>query len=279
MLAEPLEGNPRFPVLASPKLDGIRAVNINGALFSRKMKPIPNPFVQRLFGIEFLHGLDGELMVGTTFGTSQAVMRKRDEPLNVTWNIFDKWNDPRGFQDRFMELVPYSLYPQIKIVEHVRIDTQDELDAYEAKCLGEGYEGIMIRDPQGPYKQGRSTNREGWLLKVKRFVDSEAEIIGFEEEMRNTNEAQVSETGHTKRSSKQEGLVGKDTLGSLIVKDVVTGVEFNIGSGFTAEQRSSLWQGREFLYGQIVTYKFQPTGIKERPRFPIFKGFRDKDDM
>ncbi|MEX3614478.1 MAG: hypothetical protein VB141_12185 [Burkholderia gladioli] len=36
----------KFPVWASPKIDGIRCVFFGGAAYSRSLKPIPNPVVQ-----------------------------------------------------------------------------------------------------------------------------------------------------------------------------------------------------------------------------------------
>jgi len=33
------------------------------------------------------------------------------------------------------------------------------------------------------------------------------------------------------------------------------------------------------LMGKVVKYKSQPTGVKDKPRFPVFLGFRDKVDM
>jgi DNA ligase-1 len=204
-------------------------------------------------------------------------MRKTGD-VDVYWYVFDRWDHPAGFTDRFKMVVSVA-HPRIRVVPHTLINTQEELDLYESLRLAEGFEGVMIRDPQGPYKQGRSTEREGWLLKVKRFLDSEAEIIGFEEEMHNTNPAETSETGHMKRSSRQEGLVGKNTLGALKVRDIKSGVEFSIGTGFTAAYRAIYWDQREKLLGEIVSYKYQPTGVKDRPRFPVFKGFRHKDDL
>ena len=57
-----------YPVLASAKLDGVRALCIrrNGVprLVSRKLIDIPNPYVQSLFAKEEFVGLDGELCVG-----------------------------------------------------------------------------------------------------------------------------------------------------------------------------------------------------------------------
>ena len=55
------------------------------------------------------------------------------------------------------------------------------------KNLDDGYEGLMLRAPDGPYKFGRSTVKENTLLKVKNFLDDEAEVIGFKEQTTNTN--------------------------------------------------------------------------------------------
>jgi len=150
---------------------------------------------------------------------------------------------------------------------------------WEESYLAAGYEGVMLRHPDGPYKHGRSTAKEAWLLKVKRFVDAEAKVIGYSEAQHNANEAKRNELGQLERSSHKAGKVGKQTLGALMVKDLKTGVEFDIGTGFTESQRQLLWAQGDNLIGKVVKYKSQPTGVKDKPRFPVFLGFRDKVDM
>ncbi len=54
----------RYPLLASPKLDGIRATVQGGVVLSRNLKPIRNAHTQALFGRKEYEGLDGELIVG-----------------------------------------------------------------------------------------------------------------------------------------------------------------------------------------------------------------------
>jgi DNA ligase-1 len=145
-----------------------------------------------------------------------------------------------------------------------------------------GYEGAIVRDPRAPYKEGRSTVKQGWMLKVKRFADDEAEVIGTVEQMRNDNEATVDELGYTKRSHHKEGKTAAGVLGALSVRGTTgqfKGVEFEIGTGFTAEQRRNLWAGREYLIGKLVSYKYFPVGVKDKPRFPTFKAFRDRRDI
>ena len=93
-----------------------------------------------------------------------------------------------------------------------------QLAAYEEKCLAEGYEGVMIRTPDSPYKCGRSTEREGWLLKIKRFEDDEAVVLETYEGLSNLNPAERDAFGRTKRSSCKENKVGRGELGGFVVQ-------------------------------------------------------------
>jgi DNA ligase-1 len=65
-----------------------------------------------------------------------------------------------------------------------------------------------------------------------------------------------------------------DTLGKLIVKDVASGIEFGLGTGFDDSQRSQIWHNQSKYLGKIAKYKFQACGVKEKPRFPVFLGWR-----
>jgi DNA ligase-1 len=96
--------------------------------------------------------------------------------------------------------------------------------------------------------------------------------------MYNGNDAEVNELGRTKRSTKQSGMSGKGTLGAFICK-TRDGVEFKIGSGFDQQDRENFWQNKSSLLGYIVKYKHFPIGVKDKPRHPIFLGFRNKMDM
>ena len=106
-------------------------------------------------------------------------------------------------------------------------------------------------------------------------TDDEATIIGFEEQLHNGNEAFKDERGYTKRSGHQANLVGKGTLGALAVRDK-KGREFTVGSGFDDALRSAIWGARPSYVGRLITFKhFAVTGVKDKPRQPIFKGFRE----
>ncbi len=283
----------RFPVMASPKLDGIRALIIDGQVFSRKLLLIPNWHVQDLFGHDELNGLDGELIVGPAHApdayrkTMSGVMSKYGTP-EVTFHVFDDFSLPNhlgyaprynALQDRLRKTRFCHLGEGLELVTHIYLENQEQLLEYEATCLAKGYEGIMLRSLAGPYKQGRSTANEGWLLKVKQFADSEAEVIGYEELLHNANEATTYELGNTKRSSHKANkqLTGK--LGALQVRDLKTNETFSVGTGFDDAQRWQYWQDRETLVGKLITYKYFPSGNLAAPRFPTFKGFRDKSDV
>lgn len=277
----------RYPLLASPKIDGVRGTIKGGVLLSRTMTPIPNRHTQRLFGDVLLDGLDGELVVGEPNhpncmqNTMSGVMSIEGEPA-VRLFVFDNWTHELPYAQRARDA-------KLRLAEVGDANTvwlsqtpmysADDVRAYEEARIEEGYEGIILRAPDGPYKQNRSTVKEGYMLKVKRFEDSEAEILGCYELMHNDNEATTDARGYTKRATLKENKRAAGVLGGFHVRDATTGVEFDLGTGFTAEQRKNLWDGQKYLIGKIVKYKSFHIGVVDKPRHPIYLGFRDRRDM
>jgi DNA ligase-1 len=297
----------KYPVLASPKLDGIRATVQNGKLLSRSLKLIPNLAMQKLWGRKEFEGLDGEIIVGSPFGEgvfdrTRRVVMARDRALegNAVYRVFDKYHATDPFTHR-LNFVAHLADPRsIEGIVHVVLGTEHQLLNYEKSKLRQGYEGICVRDPSGVYKQGRSTLREGGLIAIKRFVDAEAVILATYEQEENTNEKTVNELGRSKRSSSKAGKVGKDTLGGFTVVMlprcrchgiILPGSpalescihSFNIGIGalgtLTDARRKELWAKRKTLPGRIVKFRYQKIGTTVAPRIPCFLGFRDKADM
>ncbi len=277
----------KYPVLASAKLDGIRCLIKDGKPVTRMLKDIPNVCIRneliRLFSIT--PGIiDGELIVGKTFQeTSSAVMSFEGDP-DFRYFVFDYVKDSfeKPFKDRLIdmdELLTRTGDHKIIGVASEPIENYEQLQACEEFWLSKGYEGICIRSFDSRYKFGRSTVKEGILLKIKRFTDSEATVIGFQELMHNNNEAKKDLLGHTDRATCKENLIGMETLGSLQVRDINTGIEFSIGTGFDAELRKKIWDNQYTYVNQLVKYKHQESGMKELPRFPVFLGFRDPSDM
>jgi len=278
----------RFPVFVSPKLDGIRLVWKDHNLRTRSLKKLPNIYLREKLA-EILHytpDLDGEVIVGEPTGegvfrrTESAVMRKEGAP-DYTYHVFDTINK-HGFVHRMYEykaLVKLIDRQRVKIVPQSHCLDRHELDTVERDYLALGYEGVMIRSVDGPYKCGRSTLKEGYLLKLKRFKDAEAMIIGYYPKMHNGNEATEDERGYTKRSSHKANKVEMGTLGKLLVVSDDFKEPFCIGTGFDDGMRYHIWHSQEECLGQLVKFKYQDYGIKDKPRSPVFLGFRDERDL
>lgn len=277
----------KFPLLVSPKLDGVRVHVINRVAVSRNLKPFRNPEIQKRFGRPEFNGLDGEFMVGDpthpeAFRQTGVLNSHGGDCSDVKLFVFDDFTqvaDP--FKRRIVTAgLRVSRFPgSLAQVKHTVIHNREELDRCEAEFLEQGYEGLMIRDPDGPYKYGRSTTNEGYLLKLKRFEDGEAEIIGYEQKMHNANEKTLVRNGKAVRNTRKDGKVATGVLGAVQVRDCKTDVEFSVGSGFNDAERAELWQEGTALLGRVIKYQYFPTGSKDKPRFPTFKGFRDRSDM
>jgi DNA ligase-1 len=278
----------KYPVLCSLKLDGVRCLVINGKLMSRTLKMIPNSLVQEMFcGLP--DGTDGELLLGDPTAkdayrkTVSAVMGDGNDIAGLRYYVFDNFKVEGGFNDRLSFVRNYNYENSaVRPLSHIQCDDPDSLNLFEEGAVALGNEGVMVRSISGPYKEGRSTEKEGYLLKVKRFEDAEAQIIGYEERMHNSNEAKKNALGRTERSTAQDGLIGRGDLGALIVNGVngtYKGVEFKIGSGFDDVERADIWKNRKKLMGQIVKFRYFPLGSKDKPRFPTWEGLRAAEDM
>lgn len=283
MLADDFDpSKAKFPYIATPKIDGIRFLMVNGVAVSRKFKPIRNKHIQSLLSQYLPDGVDGEITSGDTFQSStSAVMTIKGEPKFKAW-IFD-YVDPESdeilpFYLRMLNMPSIQAPFDLLVLGGSNVNSLEEVKQYENICLSEGYEGVILRDPHGTYKFGRSTVRDNILLKVKRFVDDEAELLRIEEKMSNQNPEEHDAFGNIKRSSALSGMVPMNTAGTLIVRNK-EGLEFGIGTGLTDELREELWNNQEKYIGKLVKYKYFPQGVKELPRHPVFLGFRDADDL
>lgn len=288
LLAHTIEDTSKvqYPVLVSVKLDGIRCLIIDGVAMTRSLKPIRNEYVQSALGREEYNGLDGELIVGDIFAkdcyrvTNSGVMSKDGEP-KFKYHVFDITHEPQTpFSGRHaMLLNRLSGSSYIVMVPHLVASNESELLEIEANVLEAGGEGVMVRSIDGKYKNGRSTTREGILGKLKRMESSEAEILEVIELQHNMNEAVTNALGHTERSTHKENKVRGGVMGALSVRCIESGVVFQIGTGFTAEDREFFWNNRDTVVGRLVTYNHFPVGRKDLPRHPSFKGFREHEDV
>ena len=275
----------RFPLLASAKLDGVRAIVQNGVILSRSLKPIPNKYVQE--ALKHLEYLDGELIIGDPRSktcyrdTVSHVMSHDKTGFDLRFYVFDHVRNPSDrYQNRLVQVNrrPQTIDLAAAVITHPQhvVTCLKTLLELEEKLLDQGYEGLILRDPDAPYKFGRSTVKEGYLLKLKRFVDAEAVVIGFTEREHNGNEATTNELGRTKRSSHAANKTGRGDLGAILVR--FGKVEFSIGTGFTDSERDAVWSARDKYLGALAKFKYFPVGVKDAPRHPVFLGWRDGAD-
>lgn len=282
-----------MPGLFSRKLDGIRCTPTPEGALSRNFKPLPNRHVQCVLASLGGLNLDGEIIVGSPFSTdpldsvmsrtSSGVMSVEGTPDFTYWVFDDYTNTALPFECRLQEArrkVESINEPWLKVVEHRWIFDYDTLLAWESEVLAEGYEGLMRREPAAPYKFGYSTLRENWLVKIKRFKDSEFVISQIERGSRNTNTATRNAAGKLERSSAKAGKVPTDMLGGLVGFDVKTGAKVRVAPGVMSHEQRRYWLAHpQELLGKVGKYKFFPSGTKDAPRFPTWLGLRDPSDM
>lgn len=275
-----------YPMLASPKVDGIRWMKPHGEkVKSRSWKDLPNFYFQEEMSEHWFSCLDGEVIVGNDpasanlFNATQSAIMSRDGTPDFSVWIFDCWmypNDPFYIRtEKARTTVDIMRNLGLKFVNylpHVNVNSPSEVLALEEKAMQDGYEGLMLRNPAGTYKFGRSTLKQQGLIKIKRFTDAEGTVVGFEEIQRNQNEPTRDAFGLQKRSSHKAGKVAGGTLGKLILR--TQWGDLPVGSGLDDALRDKIWASQGKYLGKVVTFKFQAHGMKDMPRAPIFKGFR-----
>lgn len=281
----------RYPKWVSDKLDGIRCRTglvpdqsyPSGTIvgLSRTLKVLPNVHLQTALARTAV-GFDGEIIIpGCTFHEIQSkVMTEITLPFDFQFWLFDHTPGRKGesFLQRMQRLRNrFNMYAtdRMHILKQTKVNNAEELQEQFELAIRAGNEGLIVRDPASPWKEGRSTMREEWMLKMKQFADAEAVIVDYEEEMENNNPKTKNELGYSKRSSHIANKTGKGRLGALVVRDIKTEELFLIGSGFDVAMRVWIWERRRKLKGRIITYKSHVFGVKDKPRTPIFKGFRN----
>ncbi len=314
MLAEDaVESKLRFPLIAQPKIDGVRGLNMLGRLTGRSLKPHANRYTTSLYSHSCLLGFDGELAAHASTHpdlcrlTTSAVSTIEGTPFTLWW-LFDYVSpetrtltyENRLFclQHRIDELSKQielaDLTRHLRVIESVQCESLEQLLELDNKWLDMGYEGTITRDPLALHKQGRSTVREGGLLRIKRFVESEAVVIGIVEGETNNNDAQTNELGLQFRSTHQENMIPNGQVGSLLcraVKDVfdpqdssklliAKDQEITVAPGkMTKEERKHYFENQSGILQKIIKFQFFPKGVKDKPRFPTFQTFRAASDI
>lgn len=285
-----------FPIYISKKIDGIRChVFPQSGAKSCTLKPLANMYIRaeiEKMAQEFFPDdiLDGEVLSGDTFQDCQSNVMSRDGTPSFTYHIFDVLRAGTNvftFKERYEYLHSKieevrKKYPFVSLVEVQLIQDLESLEAIYMSFISAGEEGAMLRAPRALYKFGRSTVKEGYLLKLKPNASSEAVITGFTEGTKNLNNATVDALGRLHRSTHKENKVANGTLGTLKVRDKYNSAwEFEIGTGkgLTHMLRQAIWNNQEHYLGKTITYCYQEIGTKDKPRIPRFCGFRSEDDI
>lgn len=284
-----------------PKLDGVRVLLVvsimdsgtyatcysrNGKIFEN-FKHIENQVLENLMellsardkvsilGSDITRGFvfDGEV-VGNSF---QELMRQARRKENVAaedsvFHIFDilpisdfsrgHWNAQLSKRINLLHAMKPAIdkMPNVELLPHLQVDLDDhegrsQFERYCRDMVAAGYEGVMIKDLDAPYICKRSTS---WM-KYKPTITVDLEVIGLEEG-----------TGRN-----------KGRLGALVCNGVDDGKEItvNVGSGFSDEDRDSLWADRNLVFGRTVEILCdvitQNQDSTYSLRFPRFVRFRD----
>ena len=277
------------------KLDGVRVISIlypNAKIdfFSRNGKELLNfEHLQKELSKTILDNpiekpfiLDGEIVSRNFQELMKQIHRKNSiQNHDATLYLFDilafdsfKAGIEKKIYSKRSKLLNewYSRNVQnkekIKLIDktYINLDTDEGKSAFKEfnkKAILDGYEGIMIKDPESFYECKRSTT---WL-KLKPVIEISLEVKAIEE-------------GSGRN-------IGK--LGAVIAEGEDDGKHFrlNIGSGFTDLQRKQFWEKKSELIGQIIEVRADSISKSQNgdfwslrfPRFKCFRGFEKKEKL
>jgi DNA ligase-1 len=293
----------KFPALVSIKWDGWRMFEYGGRALCRSMDPPKNLHVQKTLAEMFrdmkertgLVGLDGEAIGGSDrfarngMQLSTSAFGSVNKVMDFTFNAFDSSQfADKPFTER-LDMVANAVdrmrgdWPFLYFTEHHEAPDLERTMNYLSYVTDElGAEGIMGRRPDGVYKMGRSTMKDGILWALKPYEDGECVIEELHEMMENQNEATINSRGNTQRSGHQANMVPKGTFGRAVCRDTSRWEKtFNIGMGpgLNDELRKYIWEHKDEFIGATLKYKFQAIGCVDRPRQPKWMGIRPAEDM
>jgi len=308
MLAKDIdESKLKFPLMLTPKIDGVFAFIQNGQLYARSLKQHENLFTNAKYSKNDFNGLRGELIVGNDptiedlcRNTGSGIRRIKGEPESTLW-CFDyilPETEKLSYENR-IELLKIKVndlhqkgYTFIKVIPTMWVHSLEQYLSIRDNYLQNGFEGCVVRDPSLPHKEGRSSSTKAHLWRYKPYATAEIRCTSFVEEMHNLNEAKTNELGRTERSSNQENLVGKGNLGAIVgnlIKPLLdcygnevspAGTEITIATGSLSDkERKYYWSNPLEMIGHVVEFEYMSFGLKDKPRFAQFKCIRSEINM
>jgi DNA ligase-1 len=280
------------PFMASTKLDGVRCIFKNGEMLSRSFKPIESKQLNQRFAhmklLSMTTGLiyDGELYSHElNFQELMHFVRTEDLkdealPESIEFNFFDAV-DMQNLQltaKERLELYKDLKLTHVKVIEQRTISTPEEARAMFKEVTDNGYEGLILKNPDSLYKFGRVTSKSGDGYKFKPYVTYDAKIIGVEQATKvdPNAERKVNELGYHKTSQKKDDRILIEKASAFLVK--YGDHDLKVTLALTDEEKEEVWQNRESYNGRWIEYKGMEVGAKDVPRHPVLVRFRtDKD--
>lgn len=247
----------KYPCLVQPKLDGIRCIvyKKDKLVFQSRNNTIFQNFPQIEKDLEpfFIKNpdlvLDGELYHHSLgFQKITSIVRKEAHPeLNqIQYHMYDLISNI-PYMKRY-EIISNIKGSHIFCVETMKAISRENIEEYHTHYTGLGYEGIMIRNPQGMY---REKARSKDLLKYKHFKDAEFLVVGHTE----------GKHGIPVFTCITEGKEGKTFTFGVMMKC----------STFLKQE---MLKNVTDYYNKYLTVKYQELSEDGVPRFPIGICFR-----
>ena len=250
----------KFPCFVQRKFDGTRCVGMpSKGLFSRNRKAYPHLEHIAAEINKLPPGVvpDGELYSDTlTFQeivslVKQETLKKgaEEKQLQIKFHIYDLINE-MPYEQRYANLQMLFNKYKFKHLVFVKTDmceSEERMKELHAAYVAEGYEGIMLRNKTGLYKNSRSAD----LQKYKEFFDDEYEVVDYKE-----------------GEGLEEGCV-------LWVCKTPEDKLFSCRPRGTREDRVELFKNGDKYVGKKLTVRFQELTNDKVPRFPVGITFRD----
>ena len=262
-----------YPADVQPKLDGSRCLAYwegdRIVLMTRGLKEWQAPHIkaqlEKVMPRDAM--FDGEMYFhGVKRQTIQKWLSNNyPESAQLELHIYDvpmcdgeedrPWSQRRLDLERLVPGTPMkadSGTPHLVKVLTLEVQSEEQVMAFQEKCIECKFEGCMVRLRKGVYEPGV---RSKSLLKVKLFEDAEFEIVGFTQ----------AEGGHA-------GCV----IWICATKD---GKEFRVVPNGTLVDRAEWFQNGEQHIGKMLTVKFQGYSLDGLPQIAKGIAFRLKEDM
>lgn len=295
----------KYPLLASVKMDGIRCIFKNGEILSRSLKQIQNKQLREKFEPLRKYSeannviLDGEIFSPKlTFQEITHFVMTQDlgdelVPESLKFYCFDMVSEVNldvPFASRIENVkhiatrynrcnVPPFCDDKVWVhVDQTLVSNKEEVVELFAKALEMGQEGLILRDPNGKYKTGRGTVKEGLIYKVKPFETFDAKVTAVIQatEVREGAEKKTNELGRSVTSKKKDDRVLIEKASAFEV--MYNGLPLKVTLAMTDEEKEYTWGNKHNFIGRTIEYKGMLVGAKDLPRHPVFLRFRtDKD--